>query len=403
MQPLISKYIPKKIKDVKGQTQAVQALKSFVSGFSKSKKKAALLYGPSGCGKTSAVHALASDIGYEILEVNASDFRNKEHINSIVGNAIRQQSLFAKGKIILVDEVDGISGNQDRGGISSLTALLKDSPFPIVMTCQNPWDKKFSALRSKSEIIQLHGLNYLSIFSSLKGICEREGIFFDEAALKSLARRSGGDMRAAINDLQTLAEDKNKITRNAVEGLGDRNRVETIQNALLKVLKSRSPELVLGAFENVGEGLDECMLWLEENIPKEYSDPDDLAKAFDCLSRADVFRGRIRRRQHWRLLVYINSLITAGVALAKKEKYPGFTKYAPTGRILKLWQANIRYMKRKAIAEKLAALTHTSVKDALQNVLPYFQAIFRKDREFARAMTESLEFSKDEADWLSRG
>ena len=81
----------------------------------------------------------------------------------------------------------------------------------------------------------------------------------------------------------------------------------------------------------VKEDLDESFLWLEENLPKEY-EGKDLERAFDCLSRADVFKGRIRRWQHWRFLVYINDLMTAGIALSKDEKYKKVISYTPQKR-----------------------------------------------------------------------
>ena len=103
MQPLINKYPPKTEKEIIGQDENLKQLKNFIVNFKKSKKKSALIYGQSGTGKTSAVYAIANDFGYEVIEVNASDFRNADQINQKVGNAIKQRSLFAKGKIILVD------------------------------------------------------------------------------------------------------------------------------------------------------------------------------------------------------------------------------------------------------------------------------------------------------------
>src|SRR3989344_6650087 len=200
MKPLTHKYIPKTTKEIIGQEDVVKELKSFITNFSKEKKNSALIYGPSGTGKTSSAYAIANEIGYEIIEVNASDFRNADQINQKVGNAIKQQSLFAKCKVILVDEIDGLSWREDRGGIQAITKLIEDSAFPIILTATNPFDNKFSSLRSKSNLIEFKQLDYLSIFQILKKICDGEKIKFEEEILKSLARRNGGDARAAIND-----------------------------------------------------------------------------------------------------------------------------------------------------------------------------------------------------------
>ena len=168
MHPLIHKYIPKTTKEISGQDDAIKKLKAFIVNFGKEKKNSALIYGPSGTGKTCSVHAIANEIGYEVIEVNASDFRNAEQINQKVGNAIKQQSLFAKGKIMLVDEIDGLSGHQDRGGIQAITKLLEDSAYPVILTATNPFESKFSSLRSKSSLIEFGALDYLSIFKILK-------------------------------------------------------------------------------------------------------------------------------------------------------------------------------------------------------------------------------------------
>ncbi|MEK0337652.1 MAG: AAA family ATPase, partial [Nitrosopumilus sp.] len=127
MQPFTIKYQPKKTNEIIGQDTAIKNLKNFVVNFKRQKKNAALLYGPSGVGKTISVHALANELNLEILEVNASDLRNAEQINSLVGSAVAQMSLFSKGKIILVDEIDGLSGMKDRGGLLAITKLIEKS------------------------------------------------------------------------------------------------------------------------------------------------------------------------------------------------------------------------------------------------------------------------------------
>ena len=129
MQPFTIKYKPKKTDEIIGQDIAIKKLKNFVVNFKKQRKNAALIYGPSGVGKTISVHALANELDLEILEVNASDVRNAEQINSLIGSAVGQMSLFSKGKIILVDEIDGLSGTKDRGGLQAIIRLIEKSSF----------------------------------------------------------------------------------------------------------------------------------------------------------------------------------------------------------------------------------------------------------------------------------
>src|SRR3989338_2757292 len=388
MQPLIHKYIPKTTKEIFGQEDVIKQLSNFIINFKREKKNSALIYGPSGTGKTCSVYAIAKELGYEVIEVNASDFRNAEQINKKVGNAIKQQSLFARGKIILVDEIDGLSGHEDRGGIQAITKLIEDSQFPIILTATNPFENKFSSLRSKSNLIEFKVLDHLSVFAILKNICGLEKIKYEEEVLRMLARRAGGDARAAINDLQTLTSDKEELTKESIDELSGRNKTDNIMTALNKIFKTTDLKIAISAFDNVEEDLNEQLLWIDENLPKEYTSPEELAGAYEMLSKADVFSRRIRRWQHYRFLVYINALITAGIASAKKEKNKNLVEYKPTGRILKLWWAKQRNAKKKAIAEKIALKTHSSKKDILKSTMPYIPIMF-KNKEMEKTKSKS--------------
>ena len=397
--PWLKKYQPTKASDVP-QPEAVEQLRTFVVDFKKQKKKAAFLYGPSGTGKTCIVYALANELGLEVLEVNASDVRTKDEIETKLGTASKQMSLFVCGKIILVDEVDGLSGTSDRGGPTALAGLIAETAFPVVLTANDPWEQKLSPLRSKSMLIEFAGLNHTAIFAILQNICVKEGIAYDEMTLKTLARRAGGDLRSAITDVQALTTNQ-QLTKESLDVLGDRDREQSMFDALVKVFKSTDPSIAVTAFDNVNEDIDEIFLWVDENLPKEYTNPQDLARAYDSLAKADVYRGRIRRRQHWHFLAYISNLLSAGIAVAKDQKYASFVTYGPTGRILKIWQANMKYQKRKAIAEKIAAKTHTSAKQLIKD-LPYIQVLFKQKHPSAQAIADDCDLDVEEVEWLAR-
>jgi replication factor C large subunit len=400
--PWTRKHQPKNCKEVIGQDSGIKLLKGFISGYSRQKKKVMLIYGAAGSGKTCAVYAVAADLGLEVLEINASDVRNQENINSVLGSALKQQSLFSKGKIVLVDELDGIAGREDRGGVAALAKLIADSAFPVIITANNPFDRKFSSLRKKSELLEFKKLNYKEVHSSLSSICKQEGIKSSDEALNALAARAAGDLRGAINDLQLLTQETRKLSKEDIEALSERNKEEKITNALLKIFKNSDIKTAVEAFSNVNEDINQCMLWIDENLPLEYSNPEDLAKAYEALSKADVFNGRIRRRQHWRFLVYVNDLLTAGVAVAKQQKNNKFVPYRPTSRILKLYIANMRFMKRKAIAQKIAEKTHSSHKEIIKSTLPYLKIVFRHNKKAAEQITDEFELDKEEVAWLKK-
>ena len=132
--PWCEKYRAYSFADVKGQDLAIDKLKAFLRTFPK--KKAAVLHGAAGTGKTSLAYATAAEMSAEIIELNASDLRNKDQIARIIRPASEQRPLFKKTKIILIDEIDGIS-TRDRGGLSELLGIIEKSAFPIILTAND--------------------------------------------------------------------------------------------------------------------------------------------------------------------------------------------------------------------------------------------------------------------------
>lgn len=405
-----TKYAPKNSEQIFGQQKAVSELKDFITNYNQQKCKAALLYGPIGNGKTSSVYALAKELKHDILEINSSDLRNAENIKSFLDSALGQRSLFFTPKIILIDEVDNISGVKDRGCVPALLKAIEKSIFPIILTANEIHDSKLKPLQKSCQIIEFHSLQYRTIAHALQWVCEQENILFEEKAISTLARQADGDARAALIDLQACAAEGDENIRkggkrtagicyNDVISLSDRKRTETITNALTVIFKSSSVENALSALDNIDTDPNELFLWIDENLPKEYTSVGSLAKAYEHLARADVFSGRIRKRQHWRFLVYINNLLTAGISSAKEDKNTSFTAYRPTTRILRIWQAKMKNAKKKEIAEKLANKTHTSKKVA-EKQIPYLQAIFRNGN--GKNIAEELELNEEEIEFLEK-
>jgi replication factor C large subunit len=399
--PFTHKYKPKTTKEIIGQDKALKELKEKISEYGSRKiRKALLVYGPSGVGKTSTIHALANELDLEIIDVNASDVRNTEGLETKVLPAIKQMSLFGKGKIILIDEIDGLSGTSDRGGVSTIVKFIDISPYPIILTANDPWEQKFNDVRKNSIMIEYKAISALEQAAYLKKICAKEKIEFDEDAISHLARVSQGDLRAALTDLENMSSLGRKITRKDVEDTSDREREDTIINALLKVFKTTNPDIAINAYDRIEEDIDKIFMWLDENLPKEYTKAQDIANAYENLSLADVYFGRIRRWQYYRYYVYIYNLLSVGIAISKVEKNPEFIQYKPSGRILKIWIANQKNAKKKAIAEKIADKTHTSTKEAIQN-MPYIRMIFKNSsKKFLEKNSEYYKLEKEEVEWL---
>lgn len=383
---LAEKYRAKKYEEIIGQPRAVEEIKNFLSEFPK--KKGLLLYGPAGTGKTSLVHVAAKMNNLEILELNASDLRNRLKLEEILKPATLQQSLFKKGKILLMDEVDGVTGS-DIGGIPELIRILTETKHPIIMTCNDVWQSKLSQLRSKCKLAEMKALSPMTIAEILKKIAEKEGINKDSQFLFKIAQKSQGDVRAALNDLQSYAR-----TEGIQVDLEEKRDVEdTIFMILRRIFKERRD--FLNIFESTKLSLDEVLLWIEENIPREYKN-EALAKAYYALGKADIFRGRIYHNQYWRFLVYQNIFQSAGISYAKEEINQGFTKYEPPKRILKIWMNNQKIEKKKSISKKYAKLAHCSTHRALSDFTLIKPILLKPD------VQKQLKLSEEEIAYLNK-
>ncbi len=385
------KYRPKYFTDVKGQYKALEKVKEFLRDFKtkKTSKNAIILHGPPGTGKTALGYVAAKEKNSEIFELNASDLRNRDKLKEILRPATKQKSLFKKGKIILVDEVDGISGT-DWGGLQELLKLIDTTSYPIIITANNIWDKKFSSLRKKSEIVKLGELDYKTIKSILIDILRCEKKFIPQNILTNISIRAKGDLRAAINDVQTASE-----LDNPEEIIFDeRNKEVDIFSVLRMIFKGSPNKSMLNAFDSLNMTLDEIMLWIEENIPAEYNG-EELAKAYHMLSKVDIFKRRIYKQQYWRFLVYENAFLSFGISSAKRSEKSGFTSYKKPTRILKIWLNNKRTEKKKSIAKKYSKYVHVGEKRAL-NEFPLIKKIILQNSNIQK----ELKLSEEEIAYL---
>ncbi len=382
---LVEKYRAKRYDEIRGQERAIEEVKLFLKQFPK--KKALLIYGPAGTGKTSIVIVAAKENNAEIFELNASDLRNRQKLEQILKPATEQQGLFKKQKIILMDEVDGVTGTEI-GGIPELVRLIKTTRHPIMMTCNDAWQSKLSPVRAESKLIETKQLDLGTIISVLVRIAEKENINKPPHFLKQIAIKAQGDLRAAINDLSSYAY-TDDLSVNSDE---KRDINENIFNILRRLFKERKNFLDL--FENTTLSLDEIFLWIEENIPKEYKN-EELIKAYTALSNADLFRGRIYKNQSWRFLIYQNIFQSAGISYAKPASVTGFTKYERPKRVVKIWLSNQKIARKKTIAKKYASFVHCSTNRVLRD-FQLLKTILKQE-----TTQKYLRFSDDEIAYIN--
>ncbi|MDD5053797.1 MAG: replication factor C large subunit [Candidatus Nanoarchaeia archaeon] len=372
---VLKKYSAKSVEDLVGIESEVKGIIDFLKDFRVLKKKALLLVGPEGSGKTSSVYAVANSLGFDVVEVNASDKRNAENIKSIVGGASKQAGLFSKNKIILIDEVDGLSGNSDRGGVREINSIIKSTSFPIIMTANDEYSSRLESVKQNSSIIRFKKRGYWHVYNFIKLINDFEKKGLSVISLKKVASMAQGDVRSALNDLGNVESDAD------VNELFERAKESSIFDALKIIFKSKTVESLLQSVDNLrGMDVRDVVSWVHGNICNEYEKPHELRDAYDWTSRADVFLGRIGRRMYWRFLVYAKLFSTVGVGLSKDEMYRKFSRYYPPMKMRGVSKNSKIRAENKAFGVEFSGLTHCSSKKALKEYSPFFKKSFLSEK-----------------------
>lgn len=390
----VEKYRPESLSEYRGASNEKEELQEWAEGWERGDGPV-MLHGQAGTGKTSLVEALANDLGYELVETNASDVRTKSKLKEELKEAVRQKSFFGGQKIILIDEVDGMG--TDRGGTSELADIVDESRFPVVMTANDAYDNNIRTLRNKAKLIKLDSVHTNSIAAHLREILDAEGIDYDDGAVKRIARQAGGQMRSAINDLEAAAMGQDKLDVDDLEAISGRDSQQDIFQALKIIFKTTTASTADSATDNLDEDPDTFLQWVRENIPREYKRAEDTSEAYDWISKADLFNGRIMRRQNWKLLKYLYKFSTVGVALSKEEKYSGYTRYQYPSKIKKLGSSRASRKKMDSVTSKIGEKLHMS-KNESRNSLPLLARLM-DDNE---ALIDQLEFEDDEVEFVQK-
>ncbi|MXV60714.1 replication factor C large subunit [Natronorubrum sp. JWXQ-INN-674] len=396
------KYRPTTLSEVRGNNKARDNLEEWAKTWD-DHRKSVIVHGSPGIGKTSAAHALANDMGWPVMELNASDSRGADVIEKIAGEAAKSGTLTAGGagrRLVILDEADNFHGNADYGGSREVTRVVKDANQPIVLVANEFYDMSQS-LRNSCETIEFRDVSKRSIVPVLRDICRREEIEFEADALEKIAENTSGDLRSAVNDLQAVAEEAQRLTVDDVI-TSQRDTTEGIFDFLDALIKEEDAEGALRASYDVDENPDEMLNWIEDNVPKDYEGAE-LADAYGFLSNADRWLGRVRATQNYSYWRYATDNMTAGVAASRRGNKGGWTRYGPPSYWSKLGRTKGTRNTRDAIAERIAEREGTSVATARREILPYLSAMTHhcKNRDLTVRMAGVYELNEKEVSFVT--
>ena len=397
---------PRTLSEVRGNDKARDKFREWAENWD-DHREAVVLYGSPGVGKTSAAHALANDMGWQTVELNASDQRTADVIERFAGRAAKNATLAgsaagggarggatASRQLVILDEADNIHGNYDRGGARAITRLVKEAGQPIVLIA-NDYYEMSRGLRNACQDIEFRDVSPRSIVPVLRNICRQENLEFESDALQQIAERNAGDLRGAVNDLQAIAEGRDRITLEAVV-TGDRDRTIGIFPFLDAVLKEESPEEALRSGYDVDETPDDLSKWVEGNVLKAY-DAEEAARAYEFLSNADVWLGRVRATQDYSYWRYVTDNVAAGVAASRDGTKGGWTRWGRP----QFWRSSNGTAAE--VVQKIAAANGASMATARREILPYLSAVTHhcKPRELTVAMTAAYEFEEKHVSFVT--
>ena len=398
----VEKYRPKRIADVVGNEEAKVAFLDWLKNKRRT-KKAILLYGPPGVGKTTLVNAAASEFGFRVIEMNASDTRSEKAINAVARPATSFVALDTftsdiKGNLLFLDEVDGIAGNEDRGGVGAIINIIENARVPVILAANDPDIEKLRPLKKVCTLARFQQVRIPLIIALLQKISQKEAVKAEFEALEQVAQNSHGDVRSAINDLQMLAEKSKTLTLQDTMGLTYRNRDVGMDETLRGYFSAKSLQEASTLLFRSSVDYDELLMAVGDNLPLRYTNSVELAHAYEFISQADMTRGRIGT-ENWHLLKYFYNALSQAAAVNPDSAKP-FKFISPPIRVITLFWTKSKRTTLEGICGKIGQRCHVSRKTAKEEFVPFIKVLITKQK--ASEIISWLELAPEEIDFLTK-
>jgi len=335
----VDKYTPSTIAEIIGHKEPIQQLTQFLQAG----RGGILIVGPPGIGKTTTVHVVARELGYKVAEHNASDTRSISLLRGMIALGMKR----LQKEVVIMDEVDGLSGGGERGGIGELADLIRKSNVPIICIA-NQLPPKLKPLQNACQVIKFHRPVKSIIATALLGIAKKEGITITKAELEGMCETSGNDIRSILNRLQFdgkvkhVGGEKDAMLRldlfSATQRLiGNKRLSLTEAEDLVYVDYGMVPLMVQEGYLGASRGsLEDAVIAAEE------------------ISFGDLINQRLWRTQDWSLLPHV---VHSTVAAARTVQGP-----APFQIFPQLLGKNSKRAKHRRLLEEVGRVRHQSVR-----------------------------------------
>ena len=408
------KYRPRTLKDVLGNPGPVADLKAWAESWDKGipKKRAVVMIGTPGVGKTTCAEALANEFSWGLIEMNASDQRTGDAIRSVALRGAYSNTFSDKGeylstkdggrKLIVLDEADSLFGNADRGAIPAIAELIKSTKQPVILIVNDFYNlsKKSSAVKTDTLQLTFKTPPANTIVKALKRICISEKVEISDEALDRIAKNSNGDIRAAVRDLESLALGKTKVTVEDTDDLSGRIVKKNMYDLMKVIFWNGDATASRQMARDVDEEPGMVMLWVDENLPRQYPDNGDLYRGYGKLSRADVFLGRVSKRQYYGMWSYASDMMTSGVCVARMTNKKSNEWFKNPSYLTKMSRSKGVRQTKADVCQKLADHLHTSTGRISSDVLPPLKLIMERDPEICASLINDANLDAEDIAFL---